>query len=300
MGKEVLVTGGTGFIGRVLCRRLVENGYGVTVLSREPEAVPRLCGEGVRGVRSFSDLGTDACFDAVVNLAGAPIADRRWSEARKAVLEKSRIGLTDDLINWMAQLKVRPKVLVSGSAVGFYGAQGENEVDETTAPNDEYQHRLCRDWERAALRAGDLGVRVCILRTGLVVGKGGGFLKKMLPPFRLGLGGPIGEGRQWMPWVHMEDLTGLILFLIEHEELSGAFNGTAPEPVTNREFAHALGRALHRPAFLPLPAFFLKTVFGEMSRLLLTGQRAIPRAAINAGYRFRYTTLDAALNDVLQ
>jgi hypothetical protein len=194
----------------------------------------------------------------------------------------------------------RPAVFLSASAIGYYGDQGDATVTEDSAPHAEYTHTLCAGWEAAAHEAQALGIRTAILRIGLVLGPGGGFLARLLPPFRLGLGGPVGSGRQWMSWIHREDLLGIIDLLLARDELRGAFNATAPAPVTSREFARALGRVLHRPAVLPLPAFVLKAALGEMSRLLLTGQRVLPARALEAGYVFRFTELEDALKDVLR
>jgi len=299
LANKVLITGGTGFIGRALCKQLSLKGAEVTVLSRHPEKVPELCGSSATGINSLEELDSAAKFDTVINLAGEPIADRRWSGSQKERLGKSRIDLTKDLLVCLKRMEQKPECLISGSAVGYYGDQGDMEVDEATAAHDEFTHQLCRDWEAEALRAEELGIRVCIIRTGLVVGKDGGFLSKMLPPFRAGLGGPIGNGSQWMPWIHMDDIVALILFLIERKDIRRIFNGTAPQPVTNREFTKTLADLLKRPALLPAPALALKLALGEMSRLLLTGQRALPKAALGAGFVFRFEELRPALEDVL-
>lgn len=299
MNTKILITGGTGFIGTNLCRKLLEKGAKLTVLSRNPGRVTSLFGDSARGIKSLDELQNEEAFDSVINLAGAPIADKRWTEDRKALLRDSRIGLTSRLVDFLARLDKKPACLISASAVGYYGDQGETEVDEETPPHDEFTHRLCRDWEAEALRAREFGVRVCLLRIGLVVGKGGGFLKKMLPPFKFGLGGRLGSGQQWMSWVHRDDLVGLIFLLLENENLSGPFNGTSPKPVRNSEFTKTLARVLNRPAFFPLPAFFLQFGFGDMSRLLLTGQKALPAAAARSGFEFKYVDLEDALRDVL-
>jgi uncharacterized protein (TIGR01777 family) len=270
----------------------------LVVLTRDADRAAALLPPGTRAVPSLSALGTQERIDAVVNLAGEPIASGRWTRARKRLLESSRIDLTRELVVWMSRLATRPRVLLSASAIGFYGDQGDGEVTETTPPHDEYQHRLCRDWEAAALEARALGVRTACLRIGLVVGPDGGFLARMLPPARFGLGGHIGSGRQWMSWIHREDLVEMILFLLAHDELDGVFNGTAPNPVTSREFAATLAAALRRPQ-LPAPAFLFRLVFGEMSRLLLTGQRVLPRRLQAAGFGFRWPNLPGALRDVL-
>ncbi|SDS89972.1 hypothetical protein SAMN05216421_2432 [Halopseudomonas xinjiangensis] len=295
---HILLTGGTGLIGRSLCGSFLADGHRVTVLSRRPQQVPALCGAKVRGVETLTELNDDAP-DAVINLAGAPIADKRWSSARKGELWASRVTLTEQLVAWLGTLPRKPSVLISGSAVGWYGNTGSTIIDETHPGKAGYTHTLCDAWETAAQRAAAHGIRVCQVRTGLVLAPDGGFLQKMLLPFRMGLGGPIGSGRQYMPWVHLHDEVGIIRHLLTHEQCRGPFNSTAPNPVTNREFARELGRALHRPALLPLPSAALKLGLGEMAELLLGGQNAVPRKALESGYTFRFTELEPALNDVL-
>lgn len=294
-----MITGGSGFIGNALCRKLVASGAAVDVLSRDPARTARLLPAGTRIVNRLDDLRPDGPIDAVINLAGEPIADRRWSPGRRQQLLDSRIALTDELVDWIETLQPRPRVLLSASAVGFYGDQGDIIVNEDSPPHAEFQHELCAHWEQSAVIARELGLRVVIVRIGLVVGPGGGFLRRLLPPFRLGLGGPIGSGRQWMSWIHRDDLLALFEWLLARSDLDGAFNATAPTPVSNREFAQTLGRVLHRPAVLPLPAFVLRTAFGEMSRLLLTGQRVLPARAVAAGFTFRFSDLESALRDAL-
>lgn len=296
---HILITGGTGLIGRALCQQWVQQGHQLTVWSRRAQQVPTLCGAGVRGVAHLEEL-TDEPVDAVVNLAGAPIADRPWTRKRKAMLWASRIGLTEQLLAWLETRADKPKVLLSGSAVGWYGDAGEREMTEDCAPvSEDFAAQLCSAWEETALRAEAFGMRVVVLRTGLVLARDGGFLKRLLLPFKLGLGGPLGDGRQWMPWIHLVDQIALIDFLLTHEAASGPYNASAPNPVRNREFAQALGRALHRPAFMPAPAFALKLGLGELSVLLLGGQRALPTRLQAQGFTFRFTHLDAALADLL-
>jgi len=297
--QSYLVTGGSGFIGQALSRRLAGRGDRLTVLARNPARAAARLPASVRVVRSVAEIAAGERIDGVINLAGEPIAAGRWSAARKRRLEDSRIGLTREVVRWIAGRAQRPAVLLSASAIGFYGDQGDATVTERSAPRPEYTHELCTRWEAAAHEAEALGVRTVLLRIGLVVGPDGGFLARMLPPFRLGLGGPVGSGDQWMSWIHREDVLGLIDLLLAREDLQGAFNLTAPRPATSRDFAAALGRALHRPAKLPLPAFVLRAAFGEMSRLLLTGQRVLPARALEAGYEFRFPTLDDALREVL-
>ncbi|MAM56763.1 MAG: TIGR01777 family protein [Salinicola sp.] len=294
---RLLITGGTGFVGRRLIERALAAGHEVMVISRDPERARRRLPHDVR----IGDDATDFAStppEAIVNLAGEPIADRRWSDPQKTRLVESRRHATRDVVALCEQLAQQgraPEVLVSGSAMGFYGDQGDREVTEETPPHDEFAHRLCRAWEAEAVKAEAFGVRVACLRTGLVLDAGGGTLAKLMPAFKLGLGGRLGDGRQYMPWIHREDLVGAIEFLLAESSLSGAFNGSAPNPVTNAEFTRAMGRHLHRPTALCVPAPVLKLGLGEMSRLLLTGARMRPQRLQEAGFTFRYPTLDEAL-----
>lgn len=291
---RVLITGGSGFIGRHLAQALLARGDDVEVITRYPETLqldPR-----VGAWREPEQL--TGRIDAVVNLAGAPIA-KRWSSAYRQVLRDSRIRFTATLVEWMGRLEVLPRVLISGSAIGYYGSQGDRELDEQAEPREGFTHQLCADWEREAQAAESLGVRVCTLRTGLVLGADGGALEKMLPPFRLGLGGPIGSGRQWISWIHMADEVGAILHLLDHEQLRGPFNLTAPHPCTNATFSRTLGQVLGRPAFCRVPAPLMRLLLGEASELVLKGQRVMPLRLLESGYAFRYSTLEAALAQVL-
>ena len=297
---HILLTGGTGLIGRALCQLWLRQGYQLTVWSRRPERVAALCGNGVRGIARLEELA-DAPLDAVINLAGAPIADRPWTNKRKALLWDSRVALTERLLAWLEARPQRPRVLISGSAVGWYGDGGERELHESDAPVvEDFAAQLCGAWEETAQRAEALGMRVVLLRTGLVLASDGGFLKRLLLPFRLGLGGPIGNGRQWMPWIHLQDQIGLIDFLLQRDDARGPYNACAPQPARNRDFARALGRALHRPALLPVPGPLLRLGLGELSGLLLGGQKALPQRALADGYVFRFTDLDSALADLLK
>ncbi|WP_110603370.1 TIGR01777 family oxidoreductase [Salinicola lusitanus] len=294
---RLLITGGTGFVGRRLIERALVAGHEVMVVSRDPERARQRLPHDVCIGDDATDFASSSP-EAIVNLAGEPIADRRWSDPQKTRLVESRRHATRDVValcEHLAQQGQAPRVLVSGSAMGFYGDQGDREVTEETPPHDEFAHRLCRAWEAEAVKAEAFGVRVACLRTGLVLDAGGGTLAKMMPAFKAGLGGRLGSGRQYMPWIHREDLVGAIEFLLEESALSGAFNGSAPNPVTNAEFTRAMGRHLHRPAALCVPAPLLKLGLGEMSRLLLTGACMLPRRLQEAGFTFRYPTLDEAL-----
>ncbi|MBI6898927.1 TIGR01777 family oxidoreductase [Pseudomonas putida] len=296
---HILLTGGTGLIGQHLCQMWRQQGHRLTVWSRRPEQVAKICGTGVRGVARLEDIADDDEVDAVVNLAGAPIADRPWTAARRNLLWASRVTLTEQLLAWLERRERRPQVLISGSAVGWYGDGGERELTEASQPvKEDFASQLCIAWEETAQRAEALGIRVVLVRTGLVLAADGGFLSRLRLPYKLGLGGPLGDGRQWMPWVHIDDQIGLIDFLLRHNEASGPYNACAPEPVRNREFAKRLGRTLHRPAFMPMPTLLLKAGLGELSTLLLGGQRARPVRLLAAGYTFHFNDLQSALDNL--
>lgn len=296
---HILLTGGTGLIGRRLCQYWLSQGHQLTVWSRQPEQVSRLCGAGVRGIAHPDDMGSQQ-VDAVINLAGAPIADRPWTRKRKMLLWDSRITLTEQLITWLERREQKPSVLISGSAVGWYGDGGQRELDEGSAPvSEDFASRLCIAWEETAQRGEASGIRVVLLRTGLVLARDGGMMQRLLPPFKLGMGGPIGNGRQWMPWVHIDDQIAAIDFLLRREDARGPYNLCAPSPVHNRDFAKTLAAILHRPAFMPMPAVALRLLMGELSILLLGGQRARPSRLLEAGFTFRFTDLHAALENLL-
>ncbi len=297
---NILITGGTGFIGQKLCRYLLNKGHHLTVLSRKPAKVSLLCGKQVRAIDHLEKLSETNCLDAIINLAGEGITNARWTKKRKQILMDSRIKTTEQLIAFINKAQQKPSVLISGSAVGYYGNQGSTILTEKSKAIDNgFAHQLCARWETSALKARNLGVRVCILRTGLVIGNDGGFLAKMLPAFKLGLGGKIGNGQQWMSWIHRSDLIQIIDTMLNSTTMEGIYNGTAPHPVTNQEFTKCLANQLHRPAIVPAPAFILKLMLGEMADLLLGGQRAIPARLQDINFQFHFNTLDEALNDVL-
>jgi len=304
VNMRVVLTGGTGFIGRALRESLVEKGHEVVVLTRQsgPENQPtlrtRFCvWNPPAGGPWEKELDG---VDAVINLAGEPIVGRRWTPPQKKKIVESRTGATQAVVTAIQNAKRKPPFLLNASAVGYYGPHGDEEITEETLPGSDFLGQTCREWEAQALRAENLGVRVVRLRIGIVLEEGGGALGKMLMPFRLGLGGPLGNGNQWMSWIHREDLIGLIHFLLERKEIRGAVNATAPEPSRMIEFSSALGQALHRPAIFPVPAFVLKVLLGEMAVVLLTGQRVFPRRALKAGYAFKYPRLDRAFAEILK
>jgi hypothetical protein len=295
---NVFITGISGLIGRQLVHSLLAQGHVICGLTRNAAKASKKLPSAVSLVESLQHA-EEFLPDVVINLAGAPIADRRWSRRRKNELRESRVDLTLKLVDWMSSLQQQPEVLISGSAVGYYGRQGVGRIDETCSPHDEFQHQLCRDWEHAAIKA-EAFSRVCVLRTGLVIAREGGFLNKMLLPFKLGLGGRLGNGHQFMSWIHINDMIAAIEFLINHQTLSGAFNLTAPHAVSNRQFTETLARCLHRPARLHVPEWVLKLALGEMSDLLLTGQNVMPRKLLDAGFQFQFIDLKEALDDVLK
>ena len=296
---KILITGGTGLIGRRLCKALLAKGHELTVLSRKPETVAAKCGEMVQAMTTLDEWHTDTVFDAVINLAGEPIVDARWSTERKQRLWQSRVSLTEALIQGIANATHKPSVLLSGSATGFYGDGGDTILEESRLPATDFGGQLCSAWESVAQTADAFGVRVCLLRTGLVLDSTGGLLGRMLLPFKLGLAARLGDGKQWMSWIHVDDYVAIVLLLLENQQATGAYNMTAPEPVTNSEFTQTLAQVLHRPALFVAPALLLKLLLGEMSVLLLGGQRALPTKLQTLGYDFTYANLEAALESLL-
>ncbi|MDP2847127.1 MAG: TIGR01777 family oxidoreductase [Humidesulfovibrio sp.] len=302
---RIIILGGTGFIGSALTRLLAAQGHEVVVPSRRPAKVAAQLGSGgpagrIIGAPFDGSTGTGwAEFitpdTSIVNLAGENIAAGRWTPEVKQRIEASRLSAGAAVMDAIAQAKAPPAMLVQASAVGYYGARGVEAVDESAGPGDNFLSRVAMGWEASTLGAEALGVRRVVIRTSMVLGPGGA-LEKMLPIFRLGLGGPLGGGKQMLPFIHLDDEVGAIAFLIQTPGLSGPFNLSAPESVDSRGFARALGRALHRPAFLPAPAFALKLLLGQMAEeVLLSGVNAIPARLLAAGYRFRYPSLLQAL-----
>ena len=297
---QILITGGTGFIGRRVVRALLKDGHRVTVLSRKnAREVRKLLTSEVRPVLSLSAINPAIVFDSIINLAGEPVMAKRWSHQRKRQLLDSRVGITNELIDLINRLETRPKALISCSAVGYYGhhnsAQPQNESSEA---GRDFAASLCERWEQAALQAESLGVRVCLFRTGIVLHPNNGALHEMLPVFRLGLGGPMGSGRQMMSWIHTDDMTRVILHLLYNDSLRGVFNATSPKPVDNKTFARTLGNVLNRPAILPVPAFVLKAMLGESSTMLLNGQAAMPERLQETGFDWLQPELKPALEQL--
>lgn len=293
---KILITGGTGLIGRALCRALLAQGHELTVLSRNPASVQGQCGASVQAMRALDEWDAAREFAAVINLAGEPIVDARWSVSRKKALWDSRVGVTEQLVDCMRRAQQRPKVLLSGSAIGYYGDRGDALLDESSAAAADYAAQLCAAWEGAAEQAISLGVRVCLLRTGLVLSRRGGMLGRMLTPFKLGLGARLGSGKQWMSWIQIDDYVALVLRLLAAEGLSGPVNMTAPQAVTNRDFTAALAGALHRPALFVAPSWLLQAALGERAPMLLGGQRVLPAKMLAHGYQFLHPQLGSALS----
>ncbi len=292
---KILITGGTGLIGRALCRDLLAAGHQLTVLSRRPESVKAKCGGAVEAISSLSQWDDNRTFDAVINLAGEPIVDARWTESRKKALWDSRVALTEKLVERIRHARHKPAVLLSGSAIGYYGDRADQVLDESSTSASDFAARLCQAWEAAALEATDLGVRVCLLRTGLVLSRQGGFLARMLPPFKLGLGASLGNGRQWLSWIHLDDYIAIVMRLLASAEIAGPVNMTAPVPVTQRDFSANLAKVLHRPALFVAPGCLLKFILGERADMLLGGQRVMPTKMAYHGFRFAYPDITAAL-----
>lgn len=296
---RILLTGGTGLIGRALCQRWSQQGHSLNVWSRSPQQVPALC-SGARGIAQLQELDSSPPIDAVVNLAGAPIADRPWTQERRTLLWHSRVDLTRRLVDWISQQPVPPRALLSGSAVGWYGNRGEQWLTEDSAAgNVDFGSRLCMAWEQEAERARQWGLRVALLRTAPVLAPQGGMLARLLPPFRLCLGGHLGSGQQWMPWIHIDDLVYLIEYLLSDNSHNGPYNACSPEAVRNTDFTQTLARTLHRPAVLHAPTWALRLALGEMSVLLLGGQRLVPRRTQEAGFTWRHPQLAGALEQIL-
>ena len=294
---NILITGGTGFIGRAVSRALLDRKHHVTVLTRDEQRAEKLT-QDVEFIESLDKLTASA--DVVINLAGESLGSARWTRQTKAAFIASRVDTTASLINYIERAQPKPKVLLSGSAVGFYGACGDVVLDENAPAGDEYQSELCRAWELEALKAYTHGVRVCLLRMGLVLARHGGTLPGMLPAFKLGLGGHLGNGKQWISWVHIDDLVQSIGYLIGHPTLFGPFNITAPYPQTNKAFANELSNALDKTAPFRIPAWAVRIRYGEMARLFLTGQRVIPKNLLNADFQFSHPTLKDALREILK
>ena len=306
---KVVIAGGSGFLGSPLAWAWAEEGHDVRVLTRSlvPGQAQHESGTGKPGITRVGWVPDGTAgqlareFDGaavVINLAGESIAGKRWSAARKQALRDSRVLATRSMVAALGESHEPPPTFINGSAVGYYGNRGDEALTEESAPGEDFLSQLCVEWEAEAQKAARAGLRLVLLRTGLVLEKGGGVLAKMMRPFRLFAGGPVGGGRQYMPWVHRHDWVEMVRWIVDTPAVEGPVNVTAPHPVTNSEFAHALGRALHRPALVPAPRFALKIALGEVADAVVAGQRAFPRRAQSAGYHFRYPEIDIAFRGI--
>ncbi len=301
---RIAVTGATGLIGKCLCPRLQREGKELVLFARNTRSAQSSF-PGARvlewdAVAGPPPVGSLDGVDAVVHLLGEGIAEGRWSASRKEAIHQSRIEGTKNLVEGLGQTSRPPGLLVSGSAVGFYGSRGDEELDESSEPGGGFLGDVCQAWEEQARAAEALGIRTVLLRTGIVLSPQGGALAKMLTPFKMFVGGALGSGKQWMSWIHIDDEVGLIRHILDSDQLQGAVNATAPGPVTNSQFSKTLGRVLGRPSILAVPGLALKLLMGEMAQeLLLNGQRVLPRRALSSGYLFKFPELEGALRDLL-
>jgi len=306
--KKILITGGTGFIGTPLSRELRNSGHTVVVTTRRPsDSKEKLTWNPPALIPSEVISG----FDAVINLAGEPVAPERWTKKRKELIMSSRMDTTRSLVESIKQIPLNPPlakgdrgglptVLISASAIGYYGDHGNEYVTEDTPPASDFLAKVCKAWEAEAVKAQELSIRVVLIRIGGVLESDGGALPKMMTPFKFFLGGPIGSGKQWFSWIHRDDVAGIIKYALENESVSGSVNAVSPNPVTNKEFSSALGKALHKPSWLAVPAFVIKLTLGELGSMLLTGQRVMPEKILKSGYKFKNPDLEDALTAIFR
>jgi uncharacterized protein (TIGR01777 family) len=303
---KIVIAGGTGFIGRALSADLLGGGHRVTVLTRDPERIAAGRSDGVQGVQYalWDPMSARVSWiegaDAIINLAGESIGARRWTRAQKARIVGSRVGATRSLVAACRSAGTPPSVFVSASGVGYYGNVDEGEVTEDHPPGDDFLATTCRQWEAEAMKAEALGIRTVCVRSGVVLGDRGGALDRMKVPFRLFVGGTIGSGRQWFPWIHRRDLVAALRFAIEQDTIAGPVNATSPGAVRMKEFCRTLGSVLRRPCWFPVPAPLLRIVLGEFSETVLTGQKAVPMRLLTSGFPFSFPTLEPALSDILR
>ncbi|MEO8026304.1 MAG: TIGR01777 family oxidoreductase [Bryobacteraceae bacterium] len=292
---HITLTGATGFVGERLLARLQADGHTLRLLARKAHAaIPTTIWDSSKAVPAEALVAADA----VIHLAGEPIA-QRWNEAAKARIRNSRVEGTRQIVDAIGRMDKKPAVLISASAIGYYGSRGDEVLTESSKPGDGFLPEICIEWEREAVRAEAMGVRVVLPRIGVVLGKGGGAMAKMLPPFKAGVGGTLGPGTQWMAWIHLDDLVGLLAFALDTPAIKGPMNATSPNPAQNTEFTRQLAKAIHRPALFPVPEFVLKLLFGEMASVVLGSQRVLPAAAEKAGYVFAHPHLADALELVV-
>ena len=291
---NILITGGTGFIGSTITKFFLQQNNYITILSRGRSKVLN----PVRVIESINQINANEKINIIINLAGSPI-NKKWNKTYKEILISSRVEVTKSLITLIKALKEKPDLLISASAIGYYGTQNNKYLDETSSYIDDFTHELCNLWELEAQKAQELGVRTCITRLGVVLGKNGGALEKILPLFKLGLGGNICSGKQFFSWIHLDDVIGIFNFLISNKEQQGIYNLTSPSPTTNSQFTKALSRTLKRPDFFTVPSFLIKMVFGEMGdKLLLNGSAVYPKKLLDNGYEFKFKTIESALKNI--
>ena len=298
---KVLITGASGLIGTALQKSFEEKGYEMLLASRSEPKVENQIKWSMDTGFADDDLPRLEGLDAVIHLAGENVSGLRWTDEKKKAIRDSRVFGTRTMIEAFARLEKKPKVFITGSAIGFYGDRDDDEMTETSSAGDTFLAKVCKEWEAESRRAEDMGIRTVLLRTGIVLSKDGGALATMLTPFKLGVGGVVGSGKQWMSWVSLDDVVAIINFALENESLRGAMNVASPNPVTNEEFTKTLGSVLYRPTFLPLPEFAVNLVFGEMGdALLLASTRVIPKRLVDAGYKFKYTDLKTAIEHAVK
>ncbi len=300
--QRVLVVGGSGFIGQHLVKQLLEMNYRVTVYTRNLSKTKSifLSAYVEQELTITDEILSSEHYQIIINLAGKPLDESRWNDRVKEQILASRIDTTEKIIHYIRQTENKPELLINGSAIGFYGPRGSEKLTEQSDGTTSFSHQLCQSWERQALLASESGVRVCLLRTGVVLGKDGGALASMLTPFKLGLGGPIGNGQQYMSWIHIEDLVSLIIWLMTNQSIDGPVNGVAPSAVTNEQFSQTLASILKRPCMLRMPGFMVRLLFGEMAdELLLKGQRVVPEVALSNDFTFHFPVLGHALENLL-
>jgi uncharacterized protein len=307
MKKRIIITGATGLIGKKIIALLIKNGYSIVVFTRNVRfAKDKIVNDDVEFVcwdytKPIDDI--IECIDgsySIINLAGASIGGKRWNSEYKKVLFDSRILTTKKLIEAISKCINKPESLVNSSAIGYYGINGEEICNEESKPSNDFLAKLCIEWENEAMRADKMGIRTVVIRAGIVLDKNEGALNKLLTPFKFFLGSHQGNGKQWVSWIHIDDLVNLYLLSIENKNIKGALNGTAPEPVTNKTFCKAIGKVLKRPSYFPVPSFILKIAIGKFSKYLLTGKKVIPKKAIRNGYKFRFIEIENALSNLLK
>lgn len=297
---KILITGGTGLIGSNLCKILITEykNIAISILTRNNKFVDNSSISQIKYIDNFNNLDKD--FDIIINLAGEPLNKGRWTKSKKAKIFSSRIDTTKNLIEYLRTVNKKPELLISGSAIGFYGnSQTEIFTEDSKITGDDFTHKLCSEWEKAANEVINLGIRVVNLRTGIVLAKEGGILKEMILPFKLGLGCQIGNGNAWMSWIHIKDLCNIIMYIIKNKNIEGPVNATSPNPLSNKNFSKILAQTFKKPMFLTMPSFIVKIIFGEMGEtLLLNGQRVLPNKITNAGYSFEFSDLKKSLDNI--